>query len=395
MVELLESLKRLMSVGALPEAARSEVELDRSRRLHDDPGPEAIIQCNTEWLSRAQDMSSSADGGVARDFSLLKGWATSYPETTGYIVPTVLDIARLRNDEKLRARGRRMLDWLVSIQFPDGGFQGGKVDATPRVPVTFNTGQILLGLAAGVREFGEPYRDPMNRAAAWLRDSLDPDGCWRRYPTPFAAPGEKAYETHVAWGLFEAAYLEPDKGYGEAGLRQVDWALTKQTSNGWFESCCLSDPDNPLTHTIGYVLRGVIEAYRWSRREDLLKAACATADGLLGAVRADGALPGTLDSRWRSSASYVCLTGMVQLASCWLLLHGIKPNLRYRDAAYRANAFVRRTVHRDGEDGVRGGVKGSYPVDGDYGQYEFLNWAAKFCIDANLHEIAARKRGEI
>ena len=106
--------------------------------------------------------------------------------------------------EEARRRARRMLDWLVSIQLPEGGFQGGTIDHAPVVPVTFNTGQVLLGLAAGVEEFGEAYIEPMRRAADWLVATQDRDGCWRRHPSPFAAPGEKTYETHVAWGLLEA-----------------------------------------------------------------------------------------------------------------------------------------------------------------------------------------------
>jgi len=34
--------------------------------------------------------------------------------------------------------------------------------------------------------------------------------------------------------------------------------------------------------------------------------------------------------------------------------------------------------------GLRGGVKGSCPFDGDYGRYEVLNWATKFFVDALL-----------
>src|SRR3546814_13704746 len=89
----------------------------------------------------------------------------------------------------------------------------------------------------------------MQAAARFLRDSLDADGCWRRHPTPFAVAGEKAYETHVSWGLFEAERLAPGEGYGEAGLRQVDWALGSQRANGRVADCCLSDASRPLTHT--------------------------------------------------------------------------------------------------------------------------------------------------
>lgn len=384
---VLSNLKALLRPERVPERASAERTRDHADALNGtDPGCWAVIQANLDWLCLAQDRSASQDGGVARDFSLIKGWATSYPETTGYIIPTIIDLAqRLRRDD-LHQRARRMLDWCVAIQFPEGGFMGGKIDATPRVPVTFNTGQILIGLAAGVATYGDAYRDAAQRAGAWLRDSLDDDGCWRRHPTPFAAPGEKAYETHVAWGLFEAERVLPGHGFGDAGLRQVAWALSKQRANGWFASNCLTDPDAPLTHTIGYVLRGVVEAWRLSRRDDLLAAACRTADGLLPCVDARGRLPGQLDAQWRPAADYVCLTGSVQIAHSLILLHQATGRADYLATARRLNAYVRRTVRLDGAVEQRGGVKGSFPVDGGYGRWEYLNWAAKFCIDAQLAE---------
>ncbi len=59
----------------------------------------------------------------------------------------------------------------------------------------------------------------------------------------------------------------------------------------------------------------------------------------------------------------------------------------YLACARRLNAYVRRTVRVDHQDpNLRGGVKGSMPVSGGYGTYEFVNWAAKFTIDANLLE---------
>lgn len=378
--------ERYVDERQLPEAAQHQLKQDRVGLPEHDPGPAAVAAAGIEWLKRSQDMSVHSDGGSSRDFSLLRGWASSYPETSGYIVPTLIDYAERTNDQALMDRARRMLDWLVSIQFPEGGFQGGKIDGTPSVPVTFNTGQILLGLAAGVRRFGGPYLDPLNRAAIWLRDSLDADGCWRKHPTPFAAPGEKAYETHVSWGLFEAARLTPDQELGEAGLKQVRWALTKQAENGWFASNCLEQPDQPLTHTIGYVLRGVIEAYHYSAETDLLLAARKTADALLTVIEPDGRIAGRLDQHWSPTVDWVCLTGSAQIAACWFLLHALTGKKEYAEAAKRANRYVRRTVRISGNPDVVGGVRGAFPVDGNYGKFEYLNWATKFNVDSNLME---------
>jgi hypothetical protein len=385
--KVFNKFRRLRSRWRLSAAARAERAVDRRRLPMHDPGPESAIDRGIAWLCRAQDCSRSQDGGVARHFSLVSGWATSYPETTGYVIPTLLEYAIRKNDEGVLNRARRMLDWLVSIQLPAGGFQGGLIDSRPVVPVTFNTGQILLGLAAGAREFGESYRIPMLRAADWLVATQDADGCWRRFPTPFAAAGEKTYETHVAWGLLEAARLAPDTPYAEAALANVRWALRFQRNNGWIEQCCLEEPAAPLTHTLGYALRGILEAYRFSQNEVFLQAALAGADGLLSALGKDGFLPGRLGPDWNGTVGWSCLTGSAQVAICWHMLYKITGQSRYRDAAHLATAFVRRTQKVDGSPDTRGAIKGSFPVDGGYGTYQYLNWACKFFVDANVLEL--------
>jgi hypothetical protein len=231
----------------------------------------------------------------------------------------------------------------------------------------------------------------MIKAADWLVATQDADGCWRRHPTPFAAAGEKEYETHVSWGLFEAARVEPGRGYGEAGLANLRWALSSQGSDGWLSKCCLDDPEQPLTHTIGYALRGVLEGHRYRADPVMLDAARRIADGLLLAAEPDGRLPGRLARGWKPTVDWVCLTGTAQVATCWFILYEFTGDRRYLDAGLRANAFVRRTVHLDGPVNLRGGVKGSFPVDGAYGRYQLLNWAAKFLADSLMMELDMRQ----
>ncbi len=381
-------LHRVLNPPPMPPAAAAERRRDLAGLPDCDPGIERAVEEAVAWLGRAQDNSRTQDGGVSRHYSLHDGWGSSYPETTGYIVPTLLDYARWRYDIVVRDQARRMLDWLVSIQFSEGGFQGGPIDSTPVVPVTFNTGQILLGLASGVQAFGDAYREPMRRAADWLVATQDPDGCWRRYPTPFAEPGEKAYETHVAWGLLEAARVEGAGGgrYADSAMANVRWALGLQRANGWFEKCCLNDERQPLSHTIGYVLRGLVEAYLFTRDSAVLEAARKTADGLLTAIRGDGFLPGRIGPDWRGTVRWSCLTGTVQIAYSWFVLYQQTGRSEYREAAGAANRYVRRTIKVDGPPETRGAVKGSFPVHGAYCSYEYPNWACKFVIDSNLLE---------
>ena len=76
----------------------------------------------------------------------------------------------------------------------------------------------------------------------------------------------------------------------------------------------------------------------------------------------------------------------MQIAHCWLLLHQITGDPKFFEAGCRANAYVRARMRVDGTPEMRGGVKGSFPVDGEYGQFEYLSWAAKFFIDSNILE---------
>lgn len=367
----------------LPPKARDAARRDHRGNLNpQDPGPQAVIDAGLEWLGLAQDHSTSADGGVARHWSTLNGWSPSYPETTGYIIPTLLQQADLKQDNALRQRAQRMLDWLVNIQFDNGGFQGGMIGQEPVVPVTFNTGQILLGLCAGARVWPSRYLRPMRKAADFLASSLDEDGCWRKYPTPFAVHDDKAYETHVSWALLDAAQVEHNQDWIAAAIRQVDWAATHQQENGWMAQCCLSDKTMPISHTLGYALRGFVEAWRYTSHRRFLLVAGVLAEGLRNQLEASGRLAGAFHSDWRPGVSWSCVTGAVQIAHCWLLLFQETGDEIWLDAGKRANGWARRTVFLDGDPETRGAVKGSYPCDGEYCRFEFPNWATKFMIDS-------------
>lgn len=382
--DLLSAFPALLAAGV-----RREILRDCRGLPAGDPGAASAVEAGLAWLGRAQDRSVSRDGGVARHYGLADGWAASYPETTGYIIPTLL----ASGDPALRQRARRALDWLVGIQMEGGAYRGGVVSDPNEERVVFNTGQILLGMAAGLAVFQDTaYRHAMESAAGWLLENQHPDGSWPRFSGPYAPPGPKAYHAHVAWGLLEAARVAARRDWGEAALANVRWTIGQQRPNGWFESCCLVDERRPLTHTLGYALRGVIEAWRYGGGAEFLRAATATADGLLGALRPGGFLPGRLTEAWSAASRWSCLTGTAQISECWLLLSEATGEARYRDAAFAANRFVRRTLRLNGDPDLHGAVPGTFPVWGAYNRFVFPNWACKFMVDANRRELEHRAR---
>ena len=344
------------------------------------------------WLCRAQDATES--GGVSRSYTLRfrkehkrRGWLPAYPETTGYIIPTFYDYAAAYGSDDFRHRALRMARWEAEIQMECGAVQGGVVGFPP-TPAVFNTGQVLFGWSRAFRESGdEAFRTAAVRAAQFLVDAQDGDGAWRRGGSRYARAGVNVYDARTAWGLVEAGEATGDERFAASARRNLDFALSRQHANGWFSDCCLDDDANPLLHTIAYTMEGLLEAGVRLKEPRYVAAAQRPADALLDHQRSDGSLAGRFDARWRPASRWSCLTGDAQTAIVWLRLLEVTGDSRYREPARRLIRFLKTTQDlRNADLGIRGGIKGSHPVWGDYGAYEYLNWAAKFFADALMLE---------
>lgn len=340
------------------------------------------------WLCRAQD--AGGDDGVARSAKLGTGrFDASYPETTGYIIPTMLDAATRLGRTKYVDRAIRMGRWESQIQMPSGAVRGGTGRWHPR-PAVFNTGQVMLGWNRLYKETGdEAFRQSTVRAGEWLLSVQEPDGNWVRGHSEHAPVVAPTYNLRVAWPLAEAGALTGRADFIAAARRYATYAFTRQHPNGWFAQCCLTDAACPLTHTLAYALHGAWELGELLDWDEARGAARRLADGLVGCVGPNGRLSGRYDSNWRPAARWCCLTGNVQTA--WVLweMRRVTGERRYGDAAERLADYVLRRHNVDDSDPtVRGGVYGSWPIYGWYGSFEVLNWATNFLVAALLERTA-------
>jgi hypothetical protein len=351
-----------------------------------------------QWLCRAQD--ATPDAGVSRSYALRfmrahgrSGWLASYPETTGYIIPTFLAYAALTGKSEYRERAIRMAQWEADVQMASGAVQGGVIDFPP-TPAIFNTGQVLFGWAAAYRETGDDaFLRAAKRGADFLVAAMDADGAWRRHGSEYARQGVNVYDARTAWGLLEASRVTNEIAHRDAAVRNLEFVLTKQRPNGWFEECCLDDNARPLLHTIAYTMEGLLEAGCVLGEERFRSAARVAADVLLAKQRPDGSLAGRFDAEWNGAADWSCLTGDAQTAIVWARLYETTGDRRYLDAAQRMNRYLCSTQDLAASDpGIRGGIKGSQPIWGGYGEFEYLNWAAKFFADALMLEIRATQQ---
>ena len=374
---------------AVVDRAWLEREKWRLRRFYFAPRPDGDLERHLReavaWLMRAQDHGD--DRGVSYGTELGRGFLESYPETTGYIMQTFVRLAEVWDNADLLRRAGEMSDWEISIQLENGAVMGGRASAEPS-PAVFNTGQVLLGWAALAQRTGAPrVIEAARRAASWLVSIQEPDGRWSRFNSRFARPESTVYNAKAAWGLAQSGVALGEPTWVAAAVRNAEFAVSRQTSNGWFADCCLTDPRRPLLHTLAYTMQGVLEIGILARRDDLVLAARRTADSLIDVAGSDGYIPGRLDERFAPAAEYCCLTGSAQTSIVWSRLFGLTGEQRYRDAAVCVNRFLmaRHDVETD-DPTVRGGLSGSWPIHGEYGQFMILNWATKFLVDALLAE---------
>lgn len=370
-------------------------------RRHPPAGHDPLASA-IEWICCAQD--ATGDGGVARSYSIAyspgyarRGWIPSYPETTGYIIPTMFDYARRSGRQDLFARATRMAEWESTIQLPTGAVMGGTVDAARPTPAVFNTGQVLFGWIRAFEETRQArFLESARRAGDFLVAAQDPDGAWRKHLTDFAsgAMASYTYNTRSAWGLLALGDAAGHLPYRAAAIRNVEYALTQQLPNGWLQNNCLSDASRPLVHTIAYALRGILEVGLATGECRFVEAAQRGADALLRQQRSDGSLAGRYTRDWEPAAAYSCVTGNAQMGLVWGRLYQATGDARYLDGLVQANRFVESVQWAGtGDPGLDGGISGSHPLHGQYGRFEVLNWAVKFFADALMLERSLGGRG--
>ena len=96
---------------------------------------------------------------------------------------------------------------------------------------------------------------------------------------------------------------------------------------------------------------------------------------------------GRVSSDWSPYATWSCLTGEAQMANNWMRLCTITGERHWLEPVDRVLRFIKSTQNRESRDpGLRGGIKGSAPMSGEYGRYEILNWATKYFADALMRD---------
>ncbi len=394
-------LERLRAAPVLWPEARSVAFRDhRGLRPSSNKDHREHLEAAISWLVRSQD--ATPDEGFSRAYSLnrnsslnAQGWQPSYPESTGYIIPTFYLASRILEREELARRACAAALWEIDVQLDSGAVQAGVLGEV-LAPAVFNTGQVILGWLSALEATGDDrFRDAIERAGAFMVQALGEEEHWIRWNSPLANTAATLYNARAAWALAEAGKRLGRGPFTDSAARNLRAVARVQDESGWFPGCCLSDPVRPLVHTQAYTIRGLLEGARVLEDESLLSSASHGAEGLARVVRPDGWMAGRHEAGWKDAVDWSCLTGQAQMANVWLRLFFITGDKHWLEPVGAVLSFLKSTQNLESQiEGVHGGVQGSYPVWGSYGRYEIQSWATKFFADALMREELSRRGSE-
>ena len=355
----------------------------REGARHDDRD---CLTAAAAWLEAAQ--ASQSDGGISGRYRLDTGWSSSYPETTGYTIPTLLSLAEALGQDRFRERAETAVKFLLSIQLECGGFPGMEIALNSSEPSAFNSAQIIHGLLAWHTATGDARAlEAAVRAGEWLVSIQEPDGSWLKY---FYNGVATDYAAHLSCWIAELGAHTAERRYLDSASRHLDWVLGHaDRETGWFRRAGFTpeqhEAGEAFTHTIAYTIWGVLFSSEILDRDDGVAAALRAAQGAARRLELLRWLPGVLDARWRGRTSSACLTGNCQMALIWLRLYERSGDATLLNSALKAIDLVKDTQDLSNPNpGIRGGIAGSHTVWGEYITNALPNWAAKYFIDALL-----------
>ena len=277
------------------------------------------------WIKKAQDLPPD-DGVSAYYDTRYKLWMPSYPEVSGYIVPTLIEAGEPE-------RALLISRWLRKKQLSNGALPASFFSTA--IPFVFDTAMAVRGwLEAQKVEYDARTQESIDRAVEWLE--------WE-----WLQKYETFLPTHLVRGVW------PLMLYGSKHVdSMLDFYLERMHPNGWPERCEDGDPDNPLSHFIVYVARGFFEC-------GLIEPATKIMMNLPSVPSA------RYNSDWEATSDDVCVPGVAQAA---IMFHKLG---MFAEAKRGINYLETLSA-----------PWASDPIDGDYLSNAQLSWSAKFIADA-------------
>lgn len=265
-------------------------------------------------------------------------------EVTGYLIPSLYNVGE-------RELAKDLARWEALVQRSDGAFE-----APDGGPYTFDTAQVIRGFLAVIDEMPQLEKN-LRQACDYVESHITREG---KVTTPSYEAWQISEEDrfteytdlYVLPPLLQAGKKLSEPRYSDAALRALHYFKRKS------DLVEFKSEIGTLSHIFGYMMEALVDLGEFElARKGLAQAAAIQ--------KKNGAIPAYPEASW------VCSTGIAQLALAWYKLGDVEP------ADKAVNYLL--TIQNPS-----GGFYGSYGPNGQFFPKEEISWAVKFFLDCLL-----------
>jgi hypothetical protein len=342
------------------------------------------VRSGLHWIEKS--IQATGGKGSAHHYMPVLGWSKAYPETTGYLIETLLNYSDVLQEEKWRHLALECTNWLCDIQLDTGAFNRGMAGET--APSVFNTSQILFGLCRCLEtelpsEHEKRWLQAAVRATNWLLDNIEPDGSWTA--AAYVPDYIPSYYTRAVMGLLYAGRVlssfsafTRQQELEEQCHKALHFYAQRFLPNDAVQHWGFKPGESGFTHTIAYTLEGFWHSALHLNENFILNKTIRSVSRFMQQWQRDGKIAGSYDENWKGDTSFTCPVGTAQMC---VLVHDIH-EYTGDPALYMAQFILLKELlpHQKSD----GAVPGSVPLTGPYMRGKYPNWAVKFFLDALL-----------
>jgi hypothetical protein len=193
-----------------------------------------------------------------------------------------------------------------------------------------------------------------------------------------------------AWNiLLEVGKYFNKKKYIERATNEIISIYDYVRNNGFFKNCSvIVNEKDVLSHFLFYTVEGLLRGAITLNNEGMIEL---VKDFVIkinfNFKYLNNFLPLALNKELTVNYKSTCLTGLSQLAIInYLLYEKLNDNffLKYGN---NINDEVKKRIDLKSKNlSIRGGIQSCYPFTKEYLNYSYINWAAKFFLDALIVE---------
>ncbi len=334
----------------------------------------SALYSNVLWIYKSFKTNKYLGSSASRN--ILGQWAAPYPETTGYLIPTLLQGDRYLPDLGLSSLAEKQLHFFENLRTPEGGYHSNIKSGKP---IVFDVAQILLGCLTLVPYVDKPEEllQEIELTRDWLRDLLNDEGQFISHH--YIEDYQPTYYSRIAWPLAFAENVIDSK-VSRRTKAMVDKILALQNDNHSFSDWGFRKGEAAYTHTIAYTLRGLWEYAEIVNSRSIKKQVTSTLKTLTTLIKNKNKVAATYDEKWAGNYNYICSAGNAQLALLYLIVYERTGREEYLDPLVILLLPLLKGQRRLSIN--RGAIPSSLPIWGDYQKMKFTNWTQKFFADA-------------